>query len=525
MPRGTNQSPARSPEPSAAGIWYPLIAGPIVVIHLFGVVLPDGKLTDLWLPLVLVEAYGAALWMLGALVFRGRSRGGVFSTVVTVLTLFYAQFDYRAHAHFGNGTLWLWLLITLGLATLGAFAWKWHRLLNVFSIILALFVSGSLVLNHARSSKTTAEKALSIPTLAPQATRPDIYFIVFDSYGRSDQLKRVIGVDDSPFIGALQKRGFYVAPLCHSNYVQTELSIASTLNMEPIQQLLPNSGPKTTDRSALYSKTDDCAVANMLRSVGYDVDYVASGFPVYEFTDVHQRLGLTQKNPLLAAILDRTPYLGVKALIGSNLDERRSLLSLAFSDLSHLTTETTTKPKFVFVHILAPHPSFVFQADGSKPTIYHGNDLFDGSDYMDRGGSTADFKTGYAGQTLWIDSQILPIIDVLLTKSGTPPVILIEGDHGSRMGMNMNSLAGTDLREAASNLMAFYVPSNVAKELYPAITPVNSFRVVLSGLFKANLKQLSDQSWYSPYNRPFDFTDITDRLRVGDKATTDELKQ
>ncbi|HLK14313.1 MAG TPA: hypothetical protein VKT78_05880, partial [Fimbriimonadaceae bacterium] len=97
--------------------------------------------------------------------------------------------------------------------------------------------------------------------------------------------------------------------------------------------------------------------------------------------------------------------------------------------------------------------------------------------------------------------------------SGEKPIVLVQGDHGSKLGLDQNSLPKTDIPECMSNLMAYEVPDAVRAKLYPEITPVNSFRIILSTLFGAKLPNEPDRSWYSTFDRPFDFMEVTDRLK------------
>jgi tRNA(Ile)-lysidine synthase TilS/MesJ len=53
-----------------------------------------------------------------------------------------------------------------------------------------------------------------------------------DAYGRSDVLKDLYDIDNNDFIRYLKEKNFYVAEDSHSNYNQTRLSLASSLNME-----------------------------------------------------------------------------------------------------------------------------------------------------------------------------------------------------------------------------------------------------------------------------------------------------
>jgi hypothetical protein len=80
--------------------------------------------------------------------------------------------------------------------------------------------------------------------------------------------------------------------------------------------------------------------------------------------------------------------------------------------------------------------------------------------------------------------------------------------------LDQNEITKTDLTECFENLSCYYVPDEVRKKLYPTITPVNSFRIILSTLFGADLPNLPDRSWYSPFGRPFEFTDVSDRIEV-----------
>jgi hypothetical protein len=62
-------------------------------------------------------------------------------------------------------------------------------------------------------------------------------------------------------------------------------------------------------------------------------------------------------------------------------------------------------------------------------------------------------------------------------------------------------------------LNAMLVPDEVRSELYPSITPVNTFRTIFRVLFGDDLPNLDDRSWYSPYNLPFEFAEVTAKLK------------
>jgi hypothetical protein len=84
---------------------------------------------------------------------------------------------------------------------------------------------------------------------------------------------------------------------------------------------------------------------------------------------------------------------------------------------------------------------------------------------------------------------MLTIISEILANSTTPPIIIIQGDHGFGEGDNFPILN------------AYYLPGIDPGVLYPTISPVNSFRLIFNEYFGSNLIQLPDQS--------FRVTDVT----------------
>ena len=104
-------------------------------------------------------------------------------------------------------------------------------------------------------------------------------------------------------------------------------------------------------------------------------------------------------------------------------------------------------------------------------------------------------------------------IDEILARSSTPPIILLFGDHGPRMGLFWEDADATDQREALSNLAALHLPGGGDANLYPGISPVNFFRVILSHYFGAALPLLEDRSYFSSHKFPYRFIDVTDRVR------------
>ena len=112
----------------------------------------------------------------------------------------------------------------------------------------------------------------------------------------------------------------------------------------------------------------------------------------------------------------------------------------------------------------------------------------------------------------------------ILAKSETPPIIVLQSDHGSassgyrwlyaREGPPpTGNEPGIDVlfRERTEILSAFLMPGG-APELYPSISPVNSFRVVFNRFFGERYPLLEDRTFFSRYSSPYQLLDVTARV-------------
>ena len=155
--------------------------------------------------------------------------------------------------------------------------------------------------------------------------------------GRRDTLAELYDVDLGALVTFLKDRGFYVADASRSNYSQTYLSLASTLNMnylDDVAAVMRNS----RDRRPLDYLIQNNALMQAARKAGYQVVGISSDYLVTERWDgadicLCARYGLDEleqhviwKTPLAALPLDRWTY-GAHA---PQSDQRRSSRSTRF---------------------------------------------------------------------------------------------------------------------------------------------------------------------------------------------------
>ncbi len=84
-------------------------------------------------------------------------------------------------------------------------------------------------------------------------------------------------------------------------------------------------------------------------------------------------------------------------------------------------------------------------------------------------------------QLVYLNGRLIEIIDAILAASPHPPIIIVQGDHGTASTASDDEV-GPLPRERLAILNAYLVPDQVRTRLYPDITPVNSFRLIFATL-------------------------------------------
>jgi hypothetical protein len=129
------------------------------------------------------------------------------------------------------------------------------------------------------------------------------------------------------------------------------------------------------------------------------------------------------------------------------------------------------------------------------------------------GGAPEEYVALYRAQLQYLNTLVIPALEDILRRSERPPVILLQADHGPGAYFVWDSAEDSLLPERMSMLNAYYFPDRDYTALDPAISPVNSFRVVLDTFFGETLPRLPDRSFFSSWDRPLDLIEVTDQVR------------
>ena len=375
--------------------------------------------------------------------------------------------------------------------------------MNVGLGLAVLILLGQIVAAQFRWTDTAsaAPIELSGESFQPRDLElPDLYYLVLDAYTSERVLSESIGIDNSNFIEGLRESGFYIADCSQANYAQTELSLAATLNLSYLDELVDEGDQ---NRSQLWPLIRHSALRGALERLGYEVVAYETGYYWSEWEDADQYLapddefiqGMSAFEATLLrstfawALIDALPQLPAFLVrdLDRSADAHRERLIYVFDSLSDMPE--VDGPKFVFAHIVSPHRPFVFDAQGN-PT----NDDYDWS-YSQLG--IDDYREGYRQQIIHLNNEVEAILEQILSESETPPLIVIQGDHGPEEGSSADRL---------SILNAIYLQGRDVVDAYSSITPINTFRLILREVFGADIPLLDDESYYSTYGQPFQYS-------------------
>jgi len=342
----------------------------------------------------------------------------------------------------------------------------------------------------------------------PTSELPDIYYIIIDGYGRSDVLERIYNYDNSVFLDFLREHGFQVAEKGRANYCQTLLSLASTLNLDYLPRLA-TLDRRSKDRRPAHELLKNNRVFDFVKRSGYTLVAFASGYEYTEFADVDFYLtpGLTLSE-FNNVLLTTTPIPFVLRWGKTQYDLHRNRINYMLAKLPYV--QEGTSPRFIFAHLLGPHPPFVFGPNGEPVARQRLFNYSDGSYYYQEGGNYDEYIAGYSGQITHLTRRLQGMIETILSQAKeSPPVIILQADHGPGSTLHWYDLTITDVQERFGILNAYLLPGADEDLIENGITPVNTFRLVFNQYFGTDFELLPNRTYYTTWSRPYHFFDVT----------------
>jgi hypothetical protein len=498
--------------------WYPIVISAYPVLALLSTNTGQIRPTTGVRPLLISAAFGGLLFFIVWLFFRKAHKAAFLTTLLLALFFSYGHLFIQIDEKYPKTNYTTYLAVGWIILLLLAVFWttrpkltfiSFASTLNTVALALLIMPMGQIILEssprgaHALGLKNAAVES----DLVRPENPPDVYFFLLDSYGRSDLLHQAYGFDNGPFIAELEKRNFYVAKCSQSNYVRTELSLGSSLNMEYLQGLDDTFTPDSTSRRVLWDSLRHSAVRYNFESMGYQTVSYDTGFAWLDLTDTDHFMspppvssGMTEFEGLLirttaARFTQDLGLIDPDYLLGVEFRDRFKYVFNSIDDVAKIQ-----QPTFSYIHIISPHPPFVFDPEGNPtypPDFWNEQRQYPPDLY----------QKGYVNQLQNLNRNMLEAIDTIMANSETPPIIIIQGDHGPWLQPE---------NKRFWNLTAIYFPEHKDK-LYSTITPVNIFRLVFDTYFGGKYDILDDVSYFSPVPKLYDFREVPHTCNYPDK--------
>lgn len=510
-------------------IVHPFIFALFPILFLFFENVDQTSFSEIFLPLVLTLSLTILLTVLTRFIIHNSEKAGILVSIILVFFFFYGHAynvvqDWQIGSIFIGRLRYLLLVWILLFAICAYFVFKiktnlqnFTKFLNIISLILIFFSLFHIFLYEFKSKtyfnkiyENKEDKNAYYSYYTDATIKRDIYYIILDGYASSSTLEEIYGYNNHEFIDYLSKKNFFIASKSKSNYATTFLSLASSLNMKYVNYLTDIIGVKSKDRRLCDKMIRNSEVMNFIKSRGYKFIQFDSGWEAtsnnknanYEIV-CRSKLGRLNEFEI---VLVKTTILRlfVEYFNLYEIDARERVLC-AFSKIAEI--HKVEGPKFIFAHILCPHYPFVFGANGEIIPTSQKMKIKTG----------LEEKEDYLNQLIFVNKKVKILIDEILSKSNIQPIVILQADHGSGSFYSdpesVNHPTESNLNERMRIFNAYYLPTDRFNFLYDSITPVNSFRLILNYYFHANYQLLKDQSYYSTYERPYKFINVTNRLR------------
>ena len=246
-----------------------------------------------------------------------------------------------------------------------------QRLGTALTRIAAILVVITLVLivpaqlTGGSGDASADEAALATTTSAPKR---DVYWFIFDRYGSDRSLELQYGLhnDLSPW---LRERDFTVLG-SYANYVKTSLSLSTTMQMTHLADMPGVPGPDAKSHAFIYSMIRQSTVAKQFKALGYRYINIGSWWtPTRSSPLADVNLHTPGPSEFASSLIEASALPALLRRAGVVVEARaRHWENNQFGLDAAVGVRDEPGPKFVFAHILLPHPPYVHEVDGSFRT-------------------------------------------------------------------------------------------------------------------------------------------------------------
>jgi len=447
----------------------------------------------------LYASTAVVLFLLLFLWFKSKNKAGVIILILLLINFYFSEIHKMLRAN--HPALFIYryvfvvplLVLTVIFLTFSVYRsrssfMQLTRYLNILFLFLFIAELATIAIRSYRLKGTTVaainDTSLSI---CDTCRKPDIYFLLFDEYSSSLSLREDYHYDNDFLDTFLVQSGFKILTRSKSNYNITNFSVASITNMSYLRIPKPDA-VTSIDYFQAAALIHGNRLCNYLDSIGYKIENyslfdIGSSPPTVHYLFTSTPAEIIKSKTFIATLIHET---------GWNLYSRKDLLTAqqknysatfqnnlaTVQNIKRASQEKINKPKFVYGHLLLPHPPFLV----NKTVPYSIDQLVQKHEFP---------VTDYVNYVYYTNTIIRDLVTTIQQNTNNEAVIVIMGDHGFR------APNGTGFPENYfENQNAVYFPQRNYEMLYDSIGGVNQFRVILNTLFQQKLPLLAEKQYY-----------------------------
>lgn len=443
-----------------------------------------------------VVCYGIA-WPL----MRSVRKAAITTALLLMLFYFFGEMKEMVKWFF-PGTIWQSytllfplsiVLLIAGIIFVKRSKSKFFKAYLFLNTLLLLFIVADLASILFFDNKN--EKNHQLPVLTNNCSdcvKPDIYYLVFDSYSSSSFLKNHFNYDNSAIDSALTAKGFRIIPGSKSNYNLTPFSISSEFRFDYLHGLDTAKGFTMQRYLPAILKVYHSPLMPMMDQLGYKIyNHSIFHFNTYPSTvpafDMWQMRLLYQRYNLVKKI-DRDigwnfagwPHLVNRNTLYTYATNRDRHDSITLAHLYQTIAAQEAKPKFVYGHILVPHSPYTWDSVGKPvapiPLMSPGEDI-----------------QAYLSQIGYVNKIMSKLVNQIFESQKKPFIIIIQGDHGYRFfNEEKNTLE-------FNNFNAMYFYNRDYRLLHDSLTNINTFPIIFNTFLGQQLPMREDHLYFLKY--------------------------
>jgi|GEM_PF-3422633 len=436
----------------------------------------------------------ALLFAVGYRLFKNKAAYTLgFATVFFIFLFFGSVIDTAASLHFLKPVavvdtkmiivfLAVCLLVIFICSKLNAALIK--RLLRfwlIYCLVLILYDAGIFLLSEKKEKKYLTGTTLKGKLAG--AAKPAVFFLLFDMYPSDTVLKRYLGYDNSGLGAFLKGNDFFVTGNAHSLYSETYYSLASTFSLQPLPYFNDSTIPDYKKKLAALKNIEHEDLPGLFENAGYRF----RNFSVFNLqgqqSPLQFNLNYHLENALTATTFFNRWYDGfepdfflanrgidlgfIKTSWSSNEKADIAFLEQRFNQLMD-SFPALQQPSFNYFHFMMPHPPMLYDSNGHENSI---KDMYAYNGFEKT-------NQNYTGYIKYANTVIKKMVSRIFEKAGRNVVIIVQGDHGYR---EFNDRFPDAVRYGILN--AVYMPAKQYNGLNDSMTPVHTFKQVLSQQF------------------------------------------